>query len=217
MTKKKYYAYYFDEKTNGIHDNWEDCKEVAYSIKARYKSFKTKLEAEIWIKQGGVYEIREKNEKNLKNIILENAVYFDAGTGRGKGVEVRVTNNKKESLLQKITSSNFKKFLKDNNWFINEYGNIQLDNNKTNNFGELLGLILAIRCAKKLKITKIFGDSNLVIKYWSKGFYHEDKLPKETVKFINFSIEERKNYEKNHGIIEHISGDFNPADLGFHK
>ena len=210
--KKKYYAYYFDEKTNGIFDNWENCRDIAYPIKARYKSFKTKMEAELWIEKGG-----EKNEYNLKNIILEDAVYFDAGTGRGRGVEVRVTNNKKESILSEITSSNFQKFLKDNNWFINEYGNIQLDNNKTNNFGELLGLILAIKCATKLKITKIFGDSNLVIKYWSKGAYHQDKLPAETVKFINFSIEERKKYEKNQGIIEHISGDFNPADLGFHK
>ena len=215
--KKKYYAYYFDEKTNGIFDNWENCRDIAYPIKARYKSFKTKMEAELWIEKGGVYEIREKNEYNLKNIILEDAVYFDAGTGRGRGVEVRVTNNKKESILSEITSSNFQKFLKDNNWFINEYGNIQLDNNKTNNFGELLGLILAIKCATKLKITKIFVVFNLVIKYWSKGAYHQDKLPAETVKFINFSIEERKKYEKNQGIIEHISGDFNPADLGFHK
>ena len=27
----------------------------------------------------------------------------------------------------------------------------------------------------------------------------------------------RKEFEKNKGVIKHISGDINPADLGFHK
>ena len=58
----------------------------------------------------------------------------------------------------------------------------------------------------------MYGDSKLVIYYWSKGQYNN--LPKDTVKLIEKVTENRKNFGGN---IRYINGDFNPADLGFHK
>ena len=134
------------------------------------------------------------------NTILEKGIYFDSGTGRGIGVEVRVTDENKENILNKISPSALKELLKDTTWIKNEFGNIQFETKKTNNFGEL-----------------ILGDSRLVIDYWSLGRFHENNLELETINYINKVIQLRKEFEKNKGIVRHISGDVNPADLGFHK
>ena len=39
MAKQKYYAYFFDEKNNGIVDTWVECEKIVHGTKARYKSF----------------------------------------------------------------------------------------------------------------------------------------------------------------------------------
>jgi len=49
------------------------------------------------------------------------------------------------------------------------------------------------------------------------GRFHENNLELETINYINKVIQLRKEFEKNKGIVRHISGDVNPADLGFHK
>ena len=58
---------------------------------------------------------------------MEKGIYFDAGTGRGIGVEVRITNENKENILDKISPSALKKLLKDTTWIKNEFGNIQVE------------------------------------------------------------------------------------------
>jgi len=68
-----------------------------------------------------------------------------------------------------------------------------------------------------LKCNVISGDSRLVIDYWSLGRFHESSLEQDTIKYINKVILLRKEFESNKGTIKHISGDINPADLGFHK
>ena len=73
-------------------------------------------------------------------------------------------------------------------------------------------MYLALEIARKLGYTDIYGDSKLVIYYWSKGSYNE--LPKETVKLIEQVTKNRKSFGGN---IRYINGDYNPADLGFHK
>ncbi len=61
-------------------------------------------------------------------------------------------------------------------------------------------------------IKAIYGDSNLVIKYWSQGnCKSDDDLTK---KLSNTVTKIKNNFN---GSINHISGDINPADLGFHK
>ena len=137
----------------------------------------------------------------------KDGIYFDAGTGRGEGVEVRLTDYDGNSLLYEILEASK----------INKYGNYKLSDGRTNNFGELTGLFAALKYAKKNNIKVICGDSNLVIEYWSKGRYNSDGLEKDTVELIKKVTLLRTEFEKNGGIVKKISGDVNPADLGFHK
>lgn len=209
---KKIYAYFFDDSKNGIVETWNECKNIVQGSKARYKSFTNKKEAQTWINSGARYEQKKTLIPNL-----EEAVYFDAGTGRGRGVEVRITDKNGKSLINLLVNDNFNNFLNKNSWFINEFENIELGKEKTNNFGELLGLYFALECANILNLKKVFGDSKLVIDYWSKGFFQENNLAPETVVFIKKVIENRKKFEQENSEVLYISGDINPADLGFHK
>lgn len=198
----KVYAWYNSNLDNGIDKDWNTCKERKA---LRYKSFKTLQEAQDWLDGGAKYE--------KPKIELNEGVYFDSGTGRGRGVtEVRVTDKDKNSLLKHLINSKFTQWLDNLGWRINEFNNIELDPDKSNNYGELLGLYLALEIARKLGYTDVYGDSKLVIYYWSKGQYNN--LPKDTVKLIEKVTENRKNFGGN---IRYINGDFNPADLGFHK
>lgn len=198
----KLYAWYNSNVDNGIDKDWNTCKERKA---LRYKSFKTLEEAKLWLENGAKYE--------KPNIELNDGVYFDSGTGRGRGVtEVRVTDKDKNSLLNYLITPKFEEFLKSKGWKINEFNNIELDADKSNNYGELLGMYLALEIARKLGYTDIYGDSKLVIYYWSKGSYNE--LPKETVKLIEQVTKNRKSFGGN---IRYINGDYNTADLGFHK
>ena len=216
MAKQKYYAYFFDEKNNGIVDTWSECEKIVHGTKARYKSFIDKSVAQDWLDSGANYE-KKISLKTPVNTTLEKGIYFDSGTGRGIGVEVRVTDENKENILDKISPSALKELLKDTTWIKNEFGNIQFETKKTNNFGELIGFYFALNCAKLLKYNLILGDSRLVIDYWSLGRFYENNLELETINYINKVIQLRKEFEKNKGVVRHISGDVNPADLGFHK
>lgn len=198
----KVYAWYTSNLDNGIDKDWNTCKERKA---LRYKSFKTLQEAQDWLDGGAKYE----NPK----IELNEGVYFDSGTGRGRGItEVRVTDKDKNSLLKHLITPKFTQWLESLGWKINEFDNIELDVHKSNNYGELLGLYLALEIARKLGYMDVYGDSKLVIYYWSKGQYNN--LPKDTVKLIEKVTENRKNFGGN---IRYINGDYNPADLGFHK
>lgn len=200
--KKKYYAVLFlDDNTSKIVSDWEECQKLIKGRSHRFKSFTSENEAINWLENGGIYE------KKSTSLLLEDGVYFDAGTGRGIGVEVRVTDKDGTSLLDKVLE-------KDK---INNFGNYLTENGSTNNFGELIGLYIALEVAYRLNISKIFGDSKLVIEYWSKGFFNRDNLNEKTIKLIEKTIIKRKKFENLGGTISKISGDINPADLGFHK
>lgn len=215
----KYYAYLLENKGTGIVNDWESCKKIVAGSKARYKSFKKIAEAEEWLRNGANYDYGKKNEKTNKkiNIKLEEGIYFDAGTGRGKGVEVRLTDKNKNSILNDLLDDNLRKFISKKAWFINEFDNILLDKNRTNNYGELLGLYLALEYAKRNLKNKIYGDSKLVIDYWSLGRFKRENLEKETILLIEQVTKKRKEFEKSGGKVNYVSGDINPADLGFHK
>ncbi len=53
-------------------------------MNVRYKSFKSQSEAQNWLDNGAKYEDKNEIKANLPD-----GIYFDAGTGRGIGVEVR--------------------------------------------------------------------------------------------------------------------------------
>lgn len=213
--KKKFYAYFLEnESRNGICETWDECKAVVHGKKARYKSFPSLEEAKDWLAQGAKYEkklseelFKTKVDKEKLRSQLTNGIYFDSGTGRGIGVEVRVTDLSGRSLLDE-SSIKFK---------INQFGNLHLGHDRTNNYGELVGLFLALDIAIQKGERHIFGDSNLVIFFWSKGIYRKENLNEKTISLIEKVVEKRKEFEKIGGKIEYVSGDVNPADLGFHK
>lgn len=204
MVKKrdKFYAYWISRgKLTGITTNWSECEKlVKYKFGAKYKSFYTKQQAQDWLDNGADYSYKPINNE------LPKGIYFDSGTGRGIGVEVRVTDEKGNSLLSLIAKESD----------INEYGNYLTPKDSTNNYGELLGCYAALKIAKVKYIKFIYGDSKLVIDSWSKGRFRSKKLHKRTLNVINMTKTLRDEFERNGGKIDYISGDLNPADLGFH-
>lgn len=207
MPKKSannFYAYLVPStEEKGIKSSWTDCKKkVEGIVGARYKGFATYGEAEKWLTQGASYEIKSKKKKNLNR-----GIYFDAGTGYGRGVEISVTDEKGNDLLHEVIPAGS----------INHRGKHWVFNKgTTNNFGELLACKYALTIAKKHKIKNIFGDSKLVIDYWSNGKIKKD-MSETTKKLAYETVKLRKIFEKSGGMIKHISGDDNPADLGFHR
>lgn len=201
--KDKFYAYFIEsENLKGVINSWTDCKKIIADKKARYKSFTTEMDAKKWLDLGAKYETKADIQASL-----EDGIYFDAGTGRGQGTEVKVTDKFGKSLLHKVISED--KISKYETYFTKE--------GSSNNFGELLGSYIALKVALQGDERKIFGDSKLVIEYWSKGIIKRDKVAKDTVDLADKVSKLRKEYELLGGIIKHVSGDINPADLGFHK
>lgn len=201
--KKKYYAYFVPgEHRKGVADNWGDCEKiVSGKVGARYRGFENRVDAEAWLAKGAAYEIKIAPK-------LERGIYFDAGTGRGMGVEISVTDEKGKNLLHKALSKQE----------LNHFGKHLVENSAaTNNYGELLALKYALTIARKEKEKKIFGDSRLVIDYWSRWHVKRKELPEETVALANEVAEMREAFEEKGGMVARISGDHNPADLGFHR
>jgi len=200
---KKYYAYLLSDKNKtGICENWSECEKIVSGKNARFRSFTTKEEAENWLKNGANYDI--KPPKSAKK--LEKGIYFDSGTGRNQKVEVSVTDEKGSDLLDKIRPK-----IK-----LNKFGK-HPEPKATNNYGELLGCKYALQIALKEKIKKVMGDSQLVINYWSKGFINKKEMDNKTIKLSEETAKLRKELEEAGGTIEFIEGDYNPADLGFHR
>ena len=100
---------------------------------------------------------------------------------------------------------------------LNEFGKLALAEDETNNYGELLAMKFALQIAKKKKVKKIFGDSRLVINHWSKGFVKMENVSRETLELIDEVFELREKFENSGGAVIYVSGENNPADLGFHK
>lgn len=214
MPAKKYYAYFIPETgRHGIAESWSECEKiVSGEVGARYRGFKTREEAEEWLARGAGYGTKTVRPN------LEQGIYFDAGTGRGEGVEISVTDEKGSDLLKEILEKKF----------INRHGKHLIPGNVTNNYGELLACKYALELALKKKIKKIFGDSMLILKYWSRGVIKKTpqalpllavrrEIPKETINLAHTVTELRKKFEKAGGILKYIPGDDNPADLGFHR
>ena len=197
MKKRKFYAYSMSGK-NGVTDTWEECQKIVSGKEAKYKSFESKEEAERWLLAGADYSI--------KHIAFEDGIYFDAGTGAGEGVQINVTDKNGESFLKEI-------FKKEE---LNSKGHYLIKGKVTNNFGELLASKYALELALTKDVKKIFGDSKLILDYWSKG-YIKKEIEEETRNLAGEVKKLRYAFEKNGGEMLHISGGSNPADLGFHK
>ncbi|MDP3770582.1 MAG: ribonuclease H family protein [Candidatus Sungbacteria bacterium] len=196
---KKYYAYLIpDTHKSGITDDWEKCKKlISGKTGATYKGFKTKEEAGEWLEAGADYSHKKS---------LPKGIYFDAGTGRGDGVEISVTDEKGKDLLATIMPKEF----------INRHGKHLIPRGVTNNYGELLACRYALELALREGMHYVYGDSKLVIDYWSKG-YIKDEVAAETIDLALEVVKLRREFEQKGGILDRVSGDDNPADLGFHR
>ena len=203
--KKKYYVVFSIKETKKIlvkhHEEVDKIlKEGGYTC----RSFKTKEEALNFDPFKIILNIDELEYLN------ENGIYFDMGTGRGIGAEIRVTNYLGESLLYEL--ENYK-------LLINEFGNLNLGNNKDTQYGELYGLYLALLIAKQNKNNNsysfISGDNMFAIEC-SLGKYNDKKFEPYKLDLIKAIIKLRKELEKKYKIY-HIPGKKNPADLGFHR
>jgi viroplasmin and RNaseH domain-containing protein len=201
--KQKYYAYFVPQgNLSGVTSDWKSTERmVSGKMGARFKAFDSKSDAEAWLAHGAMYEIKKSPK-------LERGIYFDAGTGRGRGVEISVTDEKGKNLLHKAILPKE----------LNRFGKHLLEGDSTtNNYGELLALKYAIEIAQKENIKKVFGDSKLVIEVWSQWKIKRKDLPEETVELADEVSKLRESFEEESGTVERISGDFNPADLGFHR
>jgi ribonuclease HI len=211
--KKKYYAYFVpttggragDAPKHGVVEDWKSCEAiVSGKFGARYKGFESRHDAEEWLADGAQYESKLAKPRPK----LERGIYFDAGTGRGDGVEISVTDEHGKNLLHKAISHNE----------LNKFGkHLVGDAAATNNYGELLAFHYALAIAHKERVKRVFGDSKLVIDYWSKWHIKRKELSVETVALADDVSRARETFEKSGGTVGRISGDHNPADLGFHK
>ena len=87
--------------------------------------------AEAWLDAGADYK--------LKNIAVEDGIYFDSGTGAGEGVEINVTDKMGKNLLNKILPKSK----------LNKKGHHFAEEGTTNNFGELLACKYALKLPLK--------------------------------------------------------------------
>ena len=166
--------------------------------------FDTVNEADRWLRN-----MEQNYIIDMKNLLKEDTIFFDVGTGRGIGAEVCVSDYMGNPIIEKL--SEYKNSL-------NGYGNYNLG--KINNimYGELFGLYLALLISKENnKYKKIAGDNLGVINNWSKEEKISSKISFEEKELIDKVVLLRKEFEENGGEILYINGSINPADLGFHK
>lgn len=218
--KKKVYAYFIPagaskagakpaaKSVQGVTEDWKATEKMVSGVAgARYRGFDSRAEAEAWLAEGARYEDKAAARETARRALAP-GIYFDAGTGRGQGVEISVTDERGKNLLHKAISKAE----------LNKFGKHLIDNAEaTNNYGELLALKYALTVARKTKTKKIFGDSRLVIDYWSQWRIKRKDLPPETVALATEVAKLREQFESDGGAIVRISGDYNPADLGFHR
>ncbi|TSC88814.1 MAG: ribonuclease HI [Parcubacteria group bacterium Gr01-1014_3] len=206
-TKTKYYAYLVPGKNiAGVASNWKECEKIVKGTRgARYKGFDNKTDAAAWLSAGADYGPSKKSVKRKPAKLLP-GIYFDAGTGRGEGVEISVTDEKGKNLLEHVMVDGE----------INKHGKHLIAKNVTNNYGELMACKFALKYAMKRRIKNIFGDSKLVVDYWSKG-HIKNTVEQDTIDLAHDVAVLRSRFEEGGGVVGRISGDDNPADLGFHK
>jgi ribonuclease H-related protein len=207
-SKNQYYAYSVEGKT-GIVRSWNDCEARVHGKAARYRGFATFAQAKAWLDAGAPYEDKAAAKRQEQEALPEKGGFVDAGTGAGLGVEVNVTDREGTPLLHLC--------LKERN--LTPRGTCLLKGGRTNNYGELIALLLGIRIARRLGARAVFSDSALVLDFWSRGHVTAKKRQEDAELFAlaKKTSQERLDYERAGGRCLKISGGINPADLGYHR
>lgn len=208
-TKKNSFYAYTQEGRSGIVRNWEECEAKVRGRSARYKGFPSFAEAKAWLASGATYPDKAAAKRKEREALPENGVFVDAGTGAGLGVEVKVTDREGFSLLDQCLPPKR----------ITPRGTSLLEPGRTNNYGELLALLLGIRIAKKLGAKSVYSDSALVLDFWSLGHVTAKKRQEDPELYVlaTKTFAERLEFERAGGRCLKISGGINPADLGYHR
>ena len=206
--KNSYYAYCVEGRT-GIVRTWSECEAKVRGRSAHYKGFPTFAEAKAWLASGATYPDRAAAKRRELEALPEGGVFADAGTGAGKGVEINVTDREGVPLLHLCLSPNR----------LTPRGTSLLEPGRTNNYGELVALLLGIRIAKKLGEKAVYSDSALVLDFWSRGHVTAKKRQEDPDLFglATKASGERRDFERAGGRCLKISGGINPADLGYHR
>lgn len=205
--KAVFYAYFIVETQEcGIVRDWKICSQRVAGKKSQFQKFQDYRQAIDFLSSFSQQDL--SSDQDLAS--LSNSLFFDSGTGRGSGVEVSVTNHGGEDVLKEIIDLKY----------LTTHGTYLIPNEKkaTNNYGELLALFFALKIAQKNKTyVSIFGDSQLVIQYWSLKIYNKRKLLPATISLIEKVSQCRQQFELHGGRVNYIEGGKNPADLGFHS
>lgn len=205
---KKFYAFEV-EGERGIVGSWSACEAKVKGRRARYRGFATRAEAEAWLASGAHYEPRAQRAEAERGVLPAQAVFFDSGTGRGEGVEVNVTDREGIPVLHLVLPEER----------LTVRGTAFMPKGSTNNYGELMGCLYALKVARALGVKLVCGDSALVLDYWSRGHVSREKRAEdpELARAAEAVAVERRAFESEGGRLQHVRGRVNPADLGFHR
>jgi ribonuclease HI len=206
--KNSFYAYCVEGRT-GIVRSWAECEAKVHGTAARYKGFASFSGAKAWLASGARYEDKAAAKAKEREGLPEGGVFVDAGTGAGLGVEVKVTDREGVSLLHHGVAEGR----------LTPRGTTLLAPGRTNNYGELVALLLGIRIARKSGVLRVYSDSALVLDFWSRGHVTAKKRQEDPELFAlaQKTSAERLDFERAGGRCLKISGGINPADLGYHR
>jgi ribonuclease HI len=208
---RKVYAYRLEDE-EGIVESWDACERKVVGRKARYRGFADRKVAAEWLARGAPYRDRPAEKAEALLDYPEDAVFFDSGTGAGRGVEVNVTDRDGIPLIHLIDDLPPATTL-------TEDGTLVLGPGRSNNSGELLGCRLAIAVARILDARAVYGDSRLVLDFWSKGHVSRTVRAEDPdlAALAHETALARAELERAGGSLAYVPGDINPADLGYHR
>lgn len=151
MADKKYYTVWAGRNT-GVFESWEECNKQVYKFQgARYKSFRTREEAE-----SAFADIQDvpKSKSRLKNISENNAVMSDY-IADSLAVDAACSGNPGVMEYRGV-------YVKDGR----EIFHSPVYRHATNNIGEFLAIVHGLACLKKQNLSiPVYSDSRTALSW----------------------------------------------------
>ena len=218
-------------RTPGVYETWAECKaQIEKFPGAIFKKFSDAQDAQKFLMQESAPTPLKKRKAEESKIPIEltewNAtnIFTDGGQNAQTGSEEAwgcVTNGQGKCIIGSYLSLCLDMNVEEKvlpvgkRWCIRaKFENVQ----QQNNGAELLALVVGLRIAlTSPHITTIHTDSDLLVKYWSKGICNQTTLDPKKLAYIVELTDLRNQFEARSGAIMKIAGNINPADLGCHK
>ena len=223
----------------GVYQNWSDCNsQISGFPKAVYKSFQDHQSALDFVSFSisvpvNTAEIQSFNRvehiKKVEEFDKYMTIYVDGGFNKNTkpdawGCVVNCTGQDlilyNKHLLSDINIKNVFLPVGQRDVIVCRFGGSE---SQQNNGAELMATVAGLRIAifyirNGFPVKHIASDSKLVVEFWSKYIKKEsvDTFDHRKVAYIRELISLRKIFEDLGGSIIKISGDENPADLGYH-